>query len=582
MRNENEVEIELNEAEGTSTPSSSSSESLSSSSRVLQIRFREPEYEKQDEGGRIRSCNSSSMGEEGSCIRFLRRWSPFPPIVWLIIVSEFTERFSFYSLRAILTLYMTTDLHLSEPTAIALYNFSLFLIYSLPVLGAWISDSHWGKFRVIFYFSLIYVAGGCILSFTTRPPMLWGCVLGLVLIAVGSGGIKPCVSSFGAEQFESPLASSSSFSSTTTTTSTTTSSPSLSSSSPSSTPIDEEAKKLARYFATFFTVINAGSLFSFIISPIIRSSFGYFYAFGLPTLLLAIATIVILSGKPCYHIKLPKKGENIAFAPIKILLLIPFLWLKHSFRRAFWKSSPTLYQPQEDDLNLQVEGQGQGQGQKEGQEQVQMEGQREKSLRWIEIAAEGNLESKERGVEHTRAILRIASIFAFVPMFFCLADQQGSTWTIQAEKMDLRLFPSSLSPDPFRVEPEQLGVINPLFLVFFVPVVNYGLYPLVEKVIGIKVTELKRIGLGLALVTLGFIPPLFLEMAINNSPPQSVNVWWQFPQLLISTVAEVFLGPTLLGSQTSHSLSLSLTSISSHPILLFCFKNLLFLSLPKS
>ena len=83
------------------------------------------------------------------------------------------------------------------------------LSYLTSVIGGALSDSRLGKFRTIFYFSIIYCAGNIIMSSTSvpgatgRPPEAWGAILGLIFIAFGAGGIKPCVSSFGGDQLPS-------------------------------------------------------------------------------------------------------------------------------------------------------------------------------------------------------------------------------------------------------------------------------------------------------------------------------------------------------------------------------------------
>ena len=86
--------------------------------------------------------------------------------------------------------------------------------------------------------------------------------IGLLLIAIGTGGIKPCVASFGGEQFKLP----------------------------------EQASYMAGFFSLFYASINGGSLISTILTPILRqetSCFGkdscYPLAFGVPAALMIVA-----------------------------------------------------------------------------------------------------------------------------------------------------------------------------------------------------------------------------------------------------------------------------------------------------
>lgn len=136
------------------------------------------------------------------------------------------------------------------------------LVYFFPVLGAIISDSYLGKFRTILYVSVIYAIGNIVLSISSSPaigiPQIPFSLLGLLLIALGTGGIKPCVSSFGGDQFVVP----------------------------------QQAFQLAAFFSVFYFSINAGSLISTFLTPVLRETkcLGddscYPLAFGVPGVLM--------------------------------------------------------------------------------------------------------------------------------------------------------------------------------------------------------------------------------------------------------------------------------------------------------
>lgn len=116
------------------------------------------------------------------------------------------------------------------------------------------------------YLSIVYTIGSVVIAFGAIPslhlPASAATVIGLLLIAVGTGGIKPCVSAFGGDQFKLP----------------------------------EQAKYLATFFSLFYLSINAGSLLSTTITPILREDvhcFGelscYSLAFGVPGLLMVVS-----------------------------------------------------------------------------------------------------------------------------------------------------------------------------------------------------------------------------------------------------------------------------------------------------
>src|SRR5436190_14966977 len=132
--------------------------------------------------------------------------APIPKQIRYIIGNEGCERFSFYGMRNILTVFLTTSLLAYLPEAerasAAKEVFHTFVIgvYFFPLLGGWIADRFFGKYNTIFWLSLVYCAGqACLAMFVTNRV---GFYVGLSLIALGSGGIKPCVASFVGDQFD--------------------------------------------------------------------------------------------------------------------------------------------------------------------------------------------------------------------------------------------------------------------------------------------------------------------------------------------------------------------------------------------
>jgi dipeptide/tripeptide permease len=130
-------------------------------------------------------------------------FTQYPYAVWFIIGNEFCERFSFYGFKAILSLYMHQFLGFSEDNATAAVHAFIFLAYLTPIFGGWLSDSVLGKYWTIVSLSILYCLGQITISVTAipgvtgTPPHWWGAFIGLILVGIGTGGIKPCVSSKG-------------------------------------------------------------------------------------------------------------------------------------------------------------------------------------------------------------------------------------------------------------------------------------------------------------------------------------------------------------------------------------------------
>src|SRR5512141_2035442 len=116
-----------------------------------------------------------------------------PPQIKFIALNEAAERFSYYGMSSILTLHMMNRLGLGAATAERNFHLFGFAVYLTPLLGAWIADRFWGRYRTILWLSFGYVAGHA-------TSALWesaaGLYAGMALIALGAGGIKPCASAF--------------------------------------------------------------------------------------------------------------------------------------------------------------------------------------------------------------------------------------------------------------------------------------------------------------------------------------------------------------------------------------------------
>src|SRR3984893_17558705 len=136
--------------------------------------------------------------------------APIPRQIGYIIGNEGCERFSFYGMRNILTQFLVSSALLftaleavpqSEREGAAKEVFHTFVlgVYFFPLLGGWLADRFLGKYRTIMYLSLIYCVGhACLAVFESNRA---GFFTGLFLIALGSGGIKPCVATFVGDQF---------------------------------------------------------------------------------------------------------------------------------------------------------------------------------------------------------------------------------------------------------------------------------------------------------------------------------------------------------------------------------------------
>ena len=125
--------------------------------------------------------------------------APLPRQLPFIVTTEACERFSYYGMLSILTLYLKNELRLEADDAKSVVHLFKMAVYFLPLAGAWLADRWLGRYRTILSLAFFYCLGhGTLALFEgTRS----GIYTGLALIAVGAGGIKPCVSAYLGDTF---------------------------------------------------------------------------------------------------------------------------------------------------------------------------------------------------------------------------------------------------------------------------------------------------------------------------------------------------------------------------------------------
>ena len=143
----------------------------------------------------------------------------------------------------------------------AVETFHLFgtAVYFLPLLGALISDLFLGKYRTIFYLSIVYCCGHLALAMNSTRL---GLAIGLSLIAFGAGGIKPCVSANVGDQFGAA-----------------------------------NQHLLERVYGWFYFSINIGAGISQLSIPWLLQHYGPPVAFGVPGILMLSATVIFWLGR---------------------------------------------------------------------------------------------------------------------------------------------------------------------------------------------------------------------------------------------------------------------------------------------
>ncbi|KAM9851243.1 solute carrier family 15 member 1-like [Aulostomus maculatus] len=213
----------------------------------------------------------------------------YPLSIFFILVNELCESFSFYGTRAVLVLYFKYFLHWDDDLATSIYHTFAALCYLTPILGAILADSWLGKLKTIISCAVVSAMGYVAMTVSavhditdldkdgTPNNMTFHVVMtmvGLLFIALGTGGMKPCVPAFGGDQFN-----------------------------------EYQESQRRTFFSFLYLCNNAGSFLSTIITPTLRAQecgihskqSCYPLAFGVPAALMGVALVVFSIGSGLYY-----------------------------------------------------------------------------------------------------------------------------------------------------------------------------------------------------------------------------------------------------------------------------------------
>ena len=436
-----------------------------------------------------------------------------PRQVPYIIGNEACERFSFYGMRNILVPFLISSVLLAyipeadrEGAAKDVFHSFVIGVYFFPLLGGWLSDRYFGKYNTVLWFSLIYCAGHAMLA--AFDDNRTGFYTGLFLIAFGSGGIKPLVVSFVGDQF------------------------------------DQSNKSMAKIvFDAFYWTINFGSFFASLLMPRLLKEYGPSIAFGIPGILMGIATIIFWLGRRKYvrvpptHGKEPhsffnvarsalttrmagqgRPGYIVAMAGVVFAIAILLCW---AIGPAWWPEDFEFVISACLALGVLIVFGGIG---------TSMQLERARGAH------------PDASVDSVRAVLRILIVFALVTPFWSLFDQKASTWILQGNAMrvphEAWWWPSWLV-----TEPAQMQALNPLLVMLIIPFNNLVLYPMLRRM-GFEPTALKRMGWGIAFSGVAWIGAGMIQLHIDSGA--STSLAWQTLPYILLTFGEVLVSATAL------------------------------------
>jgi peptide/histidine transporter 3/4 len=195
-----------------------------------------------------------------------------------IIVNEFCERLAFYGFQGSLVLFMKKQLGFSNADAATQMIMWNGCCYITPLLGGYIADAYIGRYKAILYFMSIYFVGmvGVCISANAAHPNVVIFFIAIYTTALGTGGIKPNVSTLGADQFEGTS--------------------------------EKVLAEKSSFFSWFYWAINLGAIFSFTIVAQLCQNVSFAIGYTVPAAFMGLSIVVFVIGSPRY-IKKPPQGS---------------------------------------------------------------------------------------------------------------------------------------------------------------------------------------------------------------------------------------------------------------------------------
>ncbi|KAL6574394.1 hypothetical protein OROHE_001298 [Orobanche hederae] len=431
-----------------------------------------------------------------------------------IIVNEVAERFAFFSIAVNMVGYLVGEMHQPLPEAATHVSNWIGAAYILTLFGAFVADAYLGRFLTIISFSCIYAMGMVLLTLSgsihyLRPPHCTKkpCIpattsqtaflyVSLALIAIGTGGIKPCVSSFGADQFDE------------------------------SDP--NEARKKYSFFNWFFFAISMGALLGMTLLVYVQVELGWAWGFGIPTGATIVSIFIVAAGWRKYRYQKPVGSAFTRFVQVIVASI------RNHVR------------------GVEVGGEGCGLYEVDTKES-DIYGARKlpstQQYRYLDKAAVitdlDDITKNDRWklctvtqVEEFKSFVRIIPIWAST-IALAISYAQISTFFIaQANTMDRTITPNFKIPS---ASVPVFSAVNPLVVV---PIYEKLAVPFLRARTGHPrgITSLQRMGVGLFVSIFAMVSAAVVEKnrRSDENRGSGSSVFWLFPQCFLMGAAEVF------------------------------------------
>ncbi|CAN6705112.1 unnamed protein product [Malus baccata var. baccata] len=434
-----------------------------------------------------------------------------------IITIEFSERLSYFGIATNLITYLTQLLRQDIKTAAKNVNFWAGVTTIMPLIGGFLADAYTGRFSMVLFSSLVYLMGLSLLTMSQFIPSLKPCstkacqqprklhevvlFIALYFISVGTGGHKPCLQSFGADQFDDDHT--------------------------------EERKKKMSYFNWWNFALCCGLFLGVTAIVYVQDYVSWGVADLVLTITMAFTIVTFYMGKAFYRYRIPEGSP-----------LVPMLQVLVAAIR-----KRKLPNPSNPALLFEVP-----KSHKHSQGRLLLHTNRLRFLDKAAIIEENENTSWDQKhnpwrlttltrVEEVKLILNMIPIW-LTSLTFGLCVAQASTFFVkQAATMDLHI------TDNFKIPPASIYSLGAIAMLISVTVYDKILVPILRKATGNErgINILTRIGIGMIFSVIAMSAAALVETKrLKADQPQSMSVFWLAPQYIILGFGDGF---TLVGLQ---------------------------------
>jgi POT family proton-dependent oligopeptide transporter len=460
-----------------------------------------------------------------------------PAAAWLVVLAEFCERLAYYGISSPMQNYCqfpydpSSDqpgaLGLGQSSATAINLTFQFLCYFTPLLGAVVADQYLGKFKTILVFAVIYLIGLIVLVSTSIPPSILagaalpGLIIAIVIISVGTGGIKSNVSPLVAEQYPHKV-------------------PFVVTDKTGKKVIKDPGVTIQSIFNWFYLAINCGSLVGVFAATYSEKYVGFWLAYLIPSLFFVLVIGILLLGRNMIR-QVPPGGSVIVRASRALGIAI---------KQGWDQAKPSIMLANLENKDSQFNSTTMTNG------ELAVKDAKGKRIDWDDAF-----------VDDLHRALNACKVFLFYPFYWVIYSQQTNNLVSQAASMDTGNVPNDV-----------LQNFDPLFLIALIPIFDTLIYPMFRR-LKINLRPILRISLGFWFAGAAMAYTSWVQSLIYADPQQGkgISVWYQIPSYFFIAVSEIFASITGLefafdrapASMKSIVMSLFLTTSAGGSILGF-------------